>query len=86
MIASTGEMRDLLGQRVHSNMPGITSLKIVYPRVNSPKGRTTEVIMEIMGKRYFGTSVCGKSDNFCKKTGRKLAILRACRQYWDSLK
>lgn len=86
MVMSRGQMRDLLSQRVYDNMPVITSLKLFYPIVNSPKGRTTQVILDIKGKRYFGIAICGKGDNFCKKTGRKLAILRACRQYWNSLK
>jgi hypothetical protein len=50
------------------------------------KGGKTRVILIIANKEYIGISVCSKSDNYCKRTGRELALKRAIRKYWDSLK
>ncbi len=50
------------------------------------RGGSTEVVLTIKGKKYIGMAVCSPSDNFCKKTGRRLAFRRAVRKYWDSLK
>jgi hypothetical protein len=49
---------------------------------DKPFNRFTDVTMIINGFPVRGTAYCSRKDNFCKKTGRELALKRAIRSYW----
>jgi len=46
----------------------------------APKGGETIVRLYHNGKPYIGFAACNKSDNFCYKTGRLVAMWRAIEQ------
>lgn len=50
------------------------------------RGGITKVDLIIGNMIFSGEAVCSLSDNFCRRTGRKLAFMRAVRKYWTSLK
>jgi hypothetical protein len=52
----------------------------------SPKGGQTVCAMKIDGLEYIGLAFCSRKDNFCKKSGRKIAMLRAFSGYWSYVK
>ncbi len=54
----------------------------VYPRDQHGKriGNTIAVIVRD-GMMFFGEAVCSEADQFCKKTGREIATLRAEERY-----
>jgi hypothetical protein len=54
---------------------------VVMPK-DKPFKRITDVTMIINGFPVRGTAYCSRKDNFCKKTGRELALKRAIRSYW----
>lgn len=69
--------------------PGGASVVLKARRDNKDEmvltnGGETKVILDIEGKQYVGVAICSNKDNFCRKTGRKIAILRAFRDYRDS--
>jgi len=43
----------------------------------SPKGGTTNVLLEKDGRVYGGLAVCSDKDNYCRATGRTVALARA---------
>ncbi len=43
----------------------------------APKGWTTNVVLEKDGKIYGGEAVCSDKDNYCRATGRTVALARA---------
>lgn len=47
----------------------------------SPFGGETKVVLDIEGRQYVGVAVCSEQDNFSRKVGRKIAILRAFSEY-----
>jgi hypothetical protein len=49
-------------------------------------GGATQVILHINESQYQGLAACSRLDNFSRKTGRKIAILRAFRAYRDKQK
>jgi hypothetical protein len=46
----------------------------------SQKGGLTIVDLTFNNKTFSGESICSKNDNFCKKTGVKLALERALKK------
>ncbi len=42
-----------------------------------PRGGATHVALIKDGKSYAGIAVCSDKDNYCKSTGRKVALARA---------
>ncbi len=88
------KLKDICGRTVYNNIPHekIELFDISYNRyvdkdsnVN-PKGGQTVCSMKIDGNEYIGLAFCSKKDNFCKKSGRKIAMLRAFTHYWDYIK
>lgn len=49
----------------------------VRPAVEPRGGVTWAAIADPVGKQSWGTALCNPSDNYCKRTGRALAIARA---------
>ncbi len=81
----TKESREAIcGKKLLAQMPDDIHIKIVYPKVKHTKGgRRTIAWVIVKDRAYYGSSVCSEEDMFCKKVGRKLAIIRACRKYWE---
>ncbi len=91
-------IKNLCHIEVYNRIPidAVEDLKILHQRIFDridkgyyaplSRGGYTEVVLAIKGKKYIGTAVCSPSDNFCKRTGRRLAFRRAARKYRDSLK
>ena len=50
------------------------------------KGGQTVCAMKIDGQEYIGLAYCSRQDNFSKKAGRKIAMLRAFTHYWEYVK
>lgn len=50
----------------------------IYPR-NKDGKRTGQTLCVLLheGKMFHGMSTCSKEDQFCKDTGRKIALIRA---------
>lgn len=50
----------------------------IYPRTKDNK-RTGQTLCVLLhdGKIFHGMSTCSKDDQFCKDTGRKIALIRA---------
>lgn len=46
-------------------------------------GCTVAVVKTPDGRRFAGFALCSKSDNFCKNTGRCIALGRAIREYQE---
>lgn len=42
-----------------------------------PKGGSTNVILEKDGRTYGGLALCSDKDNYCRATGRTVALARA---------
>lgn len=42
-----------------------------------PKGGSTNVILEKDGRTYGGIALCSDKDNYCRATGRTVALARA---------
>lgn len=42
-----------------------------------PRGGATNVTLVKDGKAYGGIALCSDKDNYCKSTGRKVALARA---------
>lgn len=89
------KLKNICGKTVYDNIPHekIELFDISYNRyVNNetnevnPKGGQTVCSMKIDGEEYIGLAFCSKMDNFCKKTGRKIALLRAFTHYWEYIK
>jgi hypothetical protein len=81
---------ELLGRMCHPEvmkrvpLESVDDLHIKHHKLNDLKGRrVTTVDIMIENKWYYGYARCSKEDNFCKDTGRKLALKRALRQFWD---
>ena len=89
------KLKDICGKTVYDNVPHekIELFDITYNRyVNqdtnevNAKGGQTVCAMKIDGQEYIGLAFCSKQDNFSKKAGRKIAMLRAFTHYWDYVK
>lgn len=93
------KLRIICGNGIYNNIPvdNIESLDIRYYRVKvwddkmfkeilASKGGATKVTLTINNTEFSGKAICSHSDNYCRKTGRKLALVRAFRNYWSSLK
>ncbi len=67
----------------------ITDVKITHlrnmsnRRVIKARGGRTIVTVQIGSRWFTGQADCSISDNYCKKAGRRLAALRACRLFWE---
>lgn len=73
------------GKQICNNLPMqlLTDFKIHYNRTNTTDGRRTVTVqLTIDGHDYEGYTACSLSDNFQKKVGRKIALIRACREFW----
>lgn len=42
-----------------------------------PRGGATNVVIQKDGKSFDGMAVCSDKDNYCRATGRKVALARA---------
>ena len=42
-----------------------------------PRGGATNAILQKDGKSFDGIAICSDKDNYCKATGRKVALARA---------
>ncbi len=42
-----------------------------------PRGGATNAIIQKDGKSFYGVAVCSDKDNYCRSTGRKVALARA---------
>ena len=56
---------------------GIRKRPGAYP---NPRGGATIVVLDLPERRIIGTAVCSENDNYCRKTGRDIALGRALRQ------
>jgi len=77
--------KKIAGERICNQLPLtlLENYKIIYPKELSKNGRRiVKVILLIDGKTYSGRASCSIHDVFCKKTGRKIALVRACRNFW----
>ena len=79
------DIRRICGDRVVENLPEDINMSIVYPLRNI-KGRRTIGKLIIGDTTFYGHACCGKTDNFSKKIGRKIALVRACQNYWQTKK
>lgn len=77
------DIRRICGDNVVNNLPEDINMEIVYPRY--PYRRTTGML-KIGNTTFYGYAQCSKSDNFSRKIGRKMALVRACRNYWQTKK
>jgi hypothetical protein len=89
------KLKDICGKTVYENIPHnkIEFFDVSYNRyVNqdtnevNPKGGQTVCAIKIDGNEYIGLAFCSREDNFCKKKGRKIAMLRAFTHYWDYIR
>jgi hypothetical protein len=89
------KLKQICGPTIYNNIPHykIELFDISYNRYFDketeeilPKGGQTVCAMKIDGQEYIGIAFCSKKDNFCKKEGRKIAMLRAFTHYWDYVK
>jgi hypothetical protein len=95
MNVDQSNLKEICGKTVYDNIPHekIELFDISYNRyvdkktdVVSAKGGQTVCAMKIDGNEYIGLAFCSKQDNFCKESGRKIAVLRAFTHYWDYIK
>jgi hypothetical protein len=42
-----------------------------------PRGGATNVVLQKDGKQFSGVALCSDKDNYCRSTGRKVALARA---------
>jgi hypothetical protein len=42
-----------------------------------PRGGATNAVLQKDGRVYDGVAICSDKDNYCKDTGRKVALARA---------
>lgn len=97
-MVNRDRLRKLCGVGIFNNIPveNITVLRITHQRLHdnpatlkpiiAANGGFTKVDLVIGNIVFSGEAVCSLSDNFCKKTGRHLALVRAFRKYWKSRK
>ena len=79
--------KKISGKQIYENLPieKIENFRIHYPETLTENGqRLTDVSITIDGENYFGQSACSKKDIFSKKKGRKIALIKACKQFWKS--
>lgn len=48
-----------------------------YGQLILPKGGATNVVLEKDGRVYDGMALCSDKDNYCRATGRTVALARA---------
>ena len=93
------KFRRIAGEQIHKNFPteqilefkvrynfikDIDGVMLKFPLVLIDGRRYVDVSITLAnGREFYGRSVCSKQDNFCKSFGRKQALIRACRVYWE---
>ena len=97
-MVSKDRLKQLCGIGIYKNIPveNIKELRVTHNRLRNDcrariegiesNGGFTKVDVVIGIRIFSGEAVCSLDDNFCKKTGRDLALIRAFRKYWESLK
>lgn len=91
------KLREICGNGIYNNIPidNIELIDISHHRgieirmgeeLIASKGGATLVFLIIGGETFTGRAFCNHSDNYCRKTGRKLALVRAFRNYWSKVK
>ncbi len=91
------KLKTICGNGIYNHIPAdnIELLDVKHYRLKewqngkeaiASKGGATSVFLLINGEKFSGKAVCSHLDNYCRKTGRKLALVRAFRKYWSSLK
>jgi hypothetical protein len=66
---------------IHERLVEYTGNELEWrePRISSRGGRTIAVLTH-NGKVVSGVALCALEDNYCKKSGRKIALKRAMLQ------
>ncbi|MBT6048980.1 MAG: hypothetical protein HOG49_19450 [Candidatus Scalindua sp.] len=97
-MRNNDKLKRIAGAQIYNNLPmeKVEDFKILYhtfetdgegeiissPLVTSDGARLVKVALVIDGRNYIGEAKCSKHDNFDKKKGRKIALIRACKQFW----
>lgn len=90
-MVSEKRLLEIVGRGIYKEIPhdkvellDITHDRKIYKDTILPKGGHTVAVLQISGDEFIGISRCSDNDNFCKKDGRKYAVVRAFRDYWNS--
>ena len=99
MKSNNEKLKRIAGAKIFDNLPmdKVEDFKLFYndvvgefgemvkkPMVTEDGRRRVEAVLTIDGREYHGHTVCSKHDNFDKKKGRKIALIRACRAFWEN--
>lgn len=80
----------ICGKSICNNLPEDAVITITYYTASNGDRMTAAQLMfdddKLDHHIYRGSARCSPLDMFCKKTGRKIAIVRACRDYWAYMK
>lgn len=84
---SKEEALRIFSPRLMDNMPEGIGVKIFYPKqLDKYHRRRVIVTVNVGNKIFYGMTSCSVKDNFNKKLGRDIAMIRACRNYWKVVK